>query len=177
MNPERAKDIKSILTIFGFALVITLIVSAIFAGGAKLLGFSFWGTLLVFTGIQGLLGWLVNMVSTKAYNSNMLESQSRELLANAYQNVGLACAHCNVKNAVRIAVGKENSFTCAACNCDNKVHLEFTTAQSTKPLTTDKVLKDIFDKISDEAIAEVDQNKINTEEIKVEKTSKKDKIK
>jgi len=171
---EKLKPALDVLTILIFSAVPTCIVSSIFAGGITLLGFgNFWGWFYLVTAIQAILGWLVNVVSSKVLGVRMLEAQAQALLANAYQNAELNCSYCNVRNTTRLAIGKENSFKCAACNSVNAVHIQFTTARSTEPLTSDKVLKDIFDKIADEPIdTTTKQNAINTSKIEVDKSTK-----
>jgi len=142
-------------------------IAACFGAAAFMLGHSFWAVALSALAIQWFLSGLWNVYLNLKFKLLFEEAQAQTRLADAYQNIELACSYCQVKNVTRIALGKENSFDCQGCNQNNSIDIKLTTSRSLKPVIADSALKQIFEKIADEPIV-AKQNAVNTDEVETD---------
>ena len=144
------KSLGKILIILLISFLGLLIPASLMGAAAYFLGKNVLGWFFTTGAVTAVIGWLWNMtLELKSRNlRDAIDAQNK--LADAYQNVETSCTYCNTRNIIRVALGKDNNYTCKNCNNVNNVHIEFTTSRKTTAVIADEVLNDVFTKLDAE---------------------------
>ena len=144
------QNFKRILVVLLISAIGLAIPSGLAAAAAYFLGKNVWGWFFITGAVSAVIGWLWNLAQDARYKVTRAAIESQNKLADAFQNVETSCAYCNTRNVIRVALGKNNQFTCKNCNNNNKIDIQFTTSRITTPVVADQVLNEVFEKLDNE---------------------------
>lgn len=156
------KNISRFLVVLLISIVGLSIPSGLSAAAAYFLGKNIWAWFFITGSVTAVIGWLWNMAQESRYKVLRESIEAQNKMADAFQNVETSCAYCNTRNVIRIALGKNNQFTCKNCNNNNNVQIQFSTSRVTTPVIADRVLNDVFTKLDNEPIPQ-NHSSVNTD--------------
>lgn len=143
MNSTTAQLLRSLL--------ITLCVSVLFGVAGFIYDRSF-NTLIAVSLTTFILQyilfflWRSYIIYKTEVNISLIEAdvEKTKLEQLAKQNVEVICAYCRASNITTIQMNNENIFNCKACNKNNLILMNISTAQ----VTDDIISSDIINKIN-----------------------------
>lgn len=144
------KNINKYLIVIIASVIGLSIPSGLAAAAAFFLGKNVLGWFFVTATVTAVIGWLWNIAQELRYKVIRESIAAQNRMADAFQNVSTGCAYCNTTNIIRVALGKDNKFTCKNCNSVNTIEIQFTTARTTVPIIADVALNDLMKKMDEQ---------------------------
>lgn len=119
----------TILKLFLIGLVTT-----IGSTGIHLLtGRSLFGAALLVTSLQVIVGYVVNVYIVEKFKKDTLLAEINKLES---LSTILNCAYCDHPNVKSFIPDDDANFTCAECNNQNTVVVQFSVARTTTPINS-----------------------------------------
>jgi hypothetical protein len=150
----------NIIITIAISIIVTCSVSAMFGLGAMLIGYQFWPTFLIMTGLQIIINGLWQIIISSKEKLQIERLKVDSALIESIQYVNVYCEYCKFINNVPLLLNRENIFECAHCKNKNKIILEISTVRTTDEINTKANMANLFEKI-DQQIPE-DINKASS---------------